>query len=186
LRTASVTATFNVVGVRALEQPSLLREIVAAGHEIGNHTHHHDDLSALPADRVHAEIRAAQDAIEQCVQVPVTLFRPPRGELTGIAAREAAALGMDVLMWTISRDVTRIGTPASVSAGLTAPVVAGDVIALHDGLGHAGFDADSSMATLLRRRRDVEMQALPHALVRLHDRGLRCVAVRELLALGGH
>ena len=181
LRDAGAFATFNVVGVRAVAHPGLLREIVAAGHEIGNHTHHHQDLSQVGPDQARTEIRAAQDAIEQCVQAPVTVFRPPRGELTGASVRVAAELGLDVVMWSLTRDVAGVGSVDDVVASLTGRAEAGDVIGLHDGLGHAGFRPGSAMARLLQRRRDIELRALPHVLARFAERGLHGVSVRQLL-----
>lgn len=182
LREYRVTATFNVVGVRAARYRSLLADIVAAGHQLGNHTDHHLDLSAVPPPVVRREIMVAQDTIEQYAQAPVTVFRPPRGELTGAAAREAAVLGLDVLMWSITRDVAGVGNVKSVIESLSSRTGAGDIVALHDGLGHAGFAPRSPMAHLLRQRRNVEVHALPQVLASYQARGLRCVSVQELLA----
>jgi peptidoglycan/xylan/chitin deacetylase (PgdA/CDA1 family) len=181
LRAARVTATFNVVGARALANPGLLREIVAAGHEIGNHTHHHQDLSAVNARQARIEIVSARDAIEQCVQAPVTLFRPPRGELTGTAARLTAELGMDVLMWSLTRDVPGVGHVDTITRSITSRVAAGDILLFHDGLGHAGFTAGSPMVHMLQRQRDVEIRALPGILQRVAALGLRAVGATTLL-----
>jgi peptidoglycan/xylan/chitin deacetylase (PgdA/CDA1 family) len=184
LHAAGVAATFNVVGARALASPSILRDLVAAGHEIGNHTHHHEDLSRLDPRAVHQQLFVAQDAIQQCVQTPVTVFRPPRGELTGVAIREAAGLGLDVAMWSITRDVAGTGSVDAIVRSIVGRAGSGDILAMHDGLGHAGFRPASPMARTLRRQRDVELRALPHILNGLAERGLRPVTVTQLLRAG--
>lgn len=181
LRQANATATFNVVGSRALQLPALLRETVDAGHQVGNHTHHHQDLSTLGPRAVRAQMVDAQDALQQCVQAPIHVFRPPRGELTGVAARQAAQLGLDVVMWSLTRDLN-VGDVDAVTQSILGRVRAGDIIALHDGLGHAGFKPASSMARVLQRRRDVELMALPNILRGLAERGLTPVSVSQLLS----
>src|SRR6185436_6387816 len=45
----NVPATFFVVGSHAIDEPSLLHQVVASGHEVGEHTWSHADLSAVPA-----------------------------------------------------------------------------------------------------------------------------------------
>ena len=182
LREARVTATFNVMGVQAQRHPALLAEVVAAGHEIGNHTHTHADLTTLDRARTMVELREAQDRLQQLVQLPVRLFRPPRGELTGFGLRAAAELQLDVVMWSLDRGPGGVGNPQRVARHLGASAQRGDIVALHDGLGHAGLQPGSGEAKLLARRRDVEMHALPHALELLAAKGLRVVPVSTLLA----
>ena len=181
LRSARVTATFNVMGVQARRHPSLLAEVVAAGHEIGNHTHTHADLTTLDRARTLVEIRDTQDQLQQVVQQPVRLFRPPRGELTGFALRAAAELQLDVVMWAVDRGPAGVGTPQQVVQHLGNHVRRGDIVALHDGLGHAGLHPTSSAARLLARRRNVEVDALPRVLDAVTANGLRVVPVSILL-----
>lgn len=181
LRTAGVTATFNVMGVQALRHRSLLADVVAAGHEIGNHTQTHADLTTLDRARTLAEIRDAQDQLQQLIQRPVQVFRPPRGELTGFGLRAAAELQLDVVMWSLDRGPGGVGTAQSVAQHVGTRVRRGDIVALHDGLGHAGLTPESPTARLLARRRAVEMVALPRLLAAVAAKGLQVVPVSALL-----
>lgn len=181
LQAAGVSATFNVMGIQALRHPSLLAEVVAAGHEIGNHTHTHADLTTLDPARTAAEIRDTQDQLEQVVQQRVRLFRPPRGELTGFGMRAAAELDLDVVMWSLDRGPAGVGTAQGVVEHVGTRAERGDIVALHDGLGHAGLRPATSEARLLARRREVEVQALPKVLAALAARGLQVVSVSALL-----
>ena len=185
LRDAKVNVTFNVMGVQALRHPELLAEVVAAGHEIGNHTHTHADLSTLDRARTLAELRDTQDRLQQFVQQPVRLFRPPRGELTGFGVRAAAELGLDVVMWSLDRGTGGVGSPQHVIDHITTHVRRGDIVGLHDGLGHAGLQPASSTTRHLARRREVEMHALPRVLELVAARGLQVVPVTTLLRHDG-
>jgi len=183
LATAGVTATFNIMGHNAVQHPDLLREVLAAGHEIGNHTWDHKDLTTLTAAETREELVRCRDEVAALVDAPFTSFRPPRGEITGYALRVAAELGYDTYIWSVTRgpgdkkEVTEIGD----YMGQT--VIAGDVLGLHDGIGRGTFDPDASFAKALAQRRELEVQALPSALQQIADRGITLMSANRLLTL---
>jgi peptidoglycan/xylan/chitin deacetylase (PgdA/CDA1 family) len=179
-----VQATFNVMGWNALRHPDLVRAVVAAGHELGNHTWTHQDLAFQSALQTRRQLERGREAIERTAGVRPRFFRPPRGNLTGSAIEAAAELGYDVLLWSVTRGGAGVGTPASVAGHLAGTVAPGDVVALHDGIGRGTFRPRGSGAHELRARRLVELQALPAAIERMLGRGLRLGTVSALLAAG--
>ena len=52
-----VKATFFSIGHYAREQPSLLREVAAAGHAIGNHTYTHVTMPLHTDETIRRELR---------------------------------------------------------------------------------------------------------------------------------
>ncbi|MFF5209280.1 bifunctional polysaccharide deacetylase/glycosyltransferase family 2 protein [Streptosporangium sp. NPDC000396] len=70
-------ATFFTVGTRIAENPELTRRIIAEGHEIGNHTYAHADLSAVPDWRLRLELSLTQKALAGVAGVHTRLVRPP-------------------------------------------------------------------------------------------------------------
>ena len=56
-----------------------LREIAAAGHEIGCHSHSHFDLARLDRSRWHEEIHDSRRRLEEVVGLPVRHFAYPYG-----------------------------------------------------------------------------------------------------------
>lgn len=179
-----VQATFNLMGWNALRHPDLVRAVVAAGHELGNHTWTHQDLAFQSTLQTRRQLQRGREAIERTAGVRPRFFRPPRGNLTGSAVASAAELGYDVLLWSVTRGGAGVGTPASVVDHLVGTVAPGDVVALHDGIGRGTFDPGGPGAHQLRARRLVEVQALPAAVEGLLGRGLRLVTVSALLAAG--
>lgn len=179
-----VQATFNVMGWNALRHPDLVRAVVAAGHELGNHTWTHQDLALQSTLQTRRQLERGREAIERTAGVRPRFFRPPRGNLTGSAIELAAELGYDVLLWSVTRGSAGVGTPASVADHLARTVAPGDVVALHDGIGRGTFHPRGPGAHRLRARRLVEVQALPAAVERVLGRGLRLVTVSALLAAG--
>lgn len=179
-----VQATFNVMGWNALRHPDLVRAVVAAGHELGNHTWTHQDLAFQSTLQTRRQLERGREAIERTAGVRPRFFRPPRGNLTGSAIQSAAELGYDVLLWSVTRGSAGVGTPASVADHLARTVAPGDVVALHDGIGRGIFHPRGPGAHELRARRLVEIQALPAALERVLSRGLRLGTVSALLTAG--
>jgi peptidoglycan/xylan/chitin deacetylase (PgdA/CDA1 family) len=175
------TATFNMMGWNARNHPDLVRAVVAAGHELGNHTWTHMDLTRQSASQTRRQVDTGRRAIEAAGGAQVRWFRPPKGELTGAATCAAAALGQDLLLWSVDRGPGGVGTPKAVADHLVSTVRPGDVVGLHDGIGRGTFDRDGSLARSLRARRLVELAALPAALQRLQARGIRLVSASELV-----
>ena len=174
-------ATFNMMGWNAGRHPELVQAVVDAGHELGNHTWTHLDLTGQSASQTRQQLDLGRRAIEAAGGVRPRWFRPPRGNLTGAAVCAAADLGQDLLLWSIGRGPPGIGTPAAVADHLARVVGPGDVVGLHDGIGRGTFDPDSTLARRLRARRLVELAALPSALQRLQARGIRLVTATELV-----
>jgi peptidoglycan-N-acetylglucosamine deacetylase len=114
------------------------------------------------------------------IQRTPTLFRPPHGQVTGALLRTAAELGMTTVLWSVDRLVPGIGTPAAVGDAMSTTIQAGDIVCLHDGLGHSGYRPRSAAAGALRRRREVEIAALAAVFSALRSRGLHVGSVGDL------
>jgi peptidoglycan/xylan/chitin deacetylase (PgdA/CDA1 family) len=109
-------------------------------------------------------------------------FRPPRGVMTGVAAKAAAHHGYDVLLWSCA--TASLTTTEAVGAHLTSHVRPGPIERKHDGLGRAGFSRWAVTARNMRARRAMELAALPGVLTRAADRGVRFVTVTDLVGPG--
>jgi len=177
-----LTATFNMMGWNAERHPDLAKQVVAAGHEVGNHTWTHRDLAYEDDHATYAEIATGKAKIQAVTgQVP-RFFRPPRGELTGYGLRAAAALDHDVLMYTMLGDVPGKESPDAVRRYVVDNVKPGFIVDFHDGIGRGTFDRGSANAKQLIARRHAEIEALPSILDDLVARGLRPMSASALLA----
>ena len=163
---AGAHATFFLVGEQIERNPSLAREIVSAGHQIGLHCHRHRNLLRLTPRQVRTDIDRATAAIEDAAGLAPALYRPPYGVLNASALRLANARGWRTLLWSHwGRDWERRATPESIAALVTAGAGEGSVLLLHDA-------DDYSTQGSWRRT----VAALPQVLSTLADRGLRPVA----------
>ncbi|MFJ5680391.1 polysaccharide deacetylase family protein [Streptomyces sp. NPDC093097] len=161
---AGVRVTVLAVGVWLDEQPAMARRILDGGHELGNHTMHHRNISALPADAAYAEISQCADRLRRLTGTIGSWFRPSQTRLaTGQVIQLARKAGYPhVLSYDVdSLDANDPGAPA-VQRTVLDGVRPGSVVSLH--LGHAGTVA-----------------ALPPILDGLRRRGLRAVTTTELV-----
>jgi peptidoglycan-N-acetylglucosamine deacetylase len=97
----NVRATFFLIGSFVRQQPTLAREIAAAGHAIGNHTMTHPWLAWQSEARIREELGGCNAALEDVLGARVTLFRPPHGARRPAVFRAAAALGLRVVQWNV-------------------------------------------------------------------------------------
>lgn len=77
LREAGVPATFFIIGVNGELNPALLRREVDEGHEIGNHTFTHPNISSISSTQFQLELSATQRLLASAVGRHSLLFRPP-------------------------------------------------------------------------------------------------------------
>ena len=142
-----VHATFCLIGEQVQEYPELVRQIVAGGHTLCDHTWDHDErLPDRSATVVHNEIQSTYDAIvEASGGVRPVYYRAPGGYWgDGEVAEQARQLGLVSLNWSVDPvDWSRPGTKKIISTVLdnTEP---GDVILMHDG----GGDRQESLDAL--------------------------------------
>jgi peptidoglycan/xylan/chitin deacetylase (PgdA/CDA1 family) len=164
--------TFFCVGRFVVGNPALARELVAAGHELGNHTWRHGMSKDLVFSSLLIEdLRRCQDAIGEAVGSAPIFYRPTVGIRTHAVHVAARQLGLRVVTWShAARDGIRRFT-ARRAHQLTSRVISGDVLALHDG-------------TLTERVefRQGTIEHLPSLVEALLDRGFSLVTLSELLA----
>lgn len=99
LASHDLRATFFLVGSFAEAEPALVRQIVAAGHLIGNHSWNHPNLALTSAPRVEEELTRTSQTLEQISGSPVEFFRPPFGARRPFVLRTARRLGMIPVLW---------------------------------------------------------------------------------------
>jgi peptidoglycan/xylan/chitin deacetylase (PgdA/CDA1 family) len=152
LRRYDVKATFCLIGTNVREYPELVREIVADGHTLCNHSR-----QVIRADllRTNQAIRAAVP------DARIAYYRQPGGNWTAGVVMVARELGMTPLHWAVDpRDWTVPGA-GSIHATVTAETVAGDIVLLHDAGGNRQGTMLALRSILPNLTRRFYLEALP-------------------------
>jgi peptidoglycan/xylan/chitin deacetylase (PgdA/CDA1 family) len=164
-----VRATFFQCGANVERLPAAAREVVAAGHELGNHSHTHPLLCFRSSRFMEDELRRAQDAIARHTGASPVWFRAPFGVRwfgLGVAQRR---LGLTNVMWTTIGYDWKLKADAVVKR-LSGSAGNGAILCLHDG-------------RELRAKPDigVTVEAVRRLVPMLLDRGYRFETVSRLL-----
>jgi peptidoglycan/xylan/chitin deacetylase (PgdA/CDA1 family) len=125
-------ATFFQCGANVRRLPQLAREVLSAGHEIGNHTDTHPRLDFKSSGFIYDELERAQRSIQHACGIYPQLFRAPFG-VRWFGLREAQArLGLLGVMWT-AIGVDWKWPEGEVAARLLRSAKSGAIFCLHDG-----------------------------------------------------
>jgi len=94
-------STFFLVGYWVDSNPDMVIEIVARGHEIGNHSNTHAHMSKLSQQDILAELANDNQKINALVDQEIFLFRPPYGEWDENLVSVAREAGFEVIQWDV-------------------------------------------------------------------------------------
>lgn len=125
-------ATFFVTGDRAADQPELLRDILAQGHTLGNHSYSHDSLlMCRSSKRLRHEIVTTQEVL-RTVGVRTFVFRPPAGVTNPRLKAVMEDLGLTVVNFSCRLFDGGNKRIRGLSKKILTRVRAGDLVVLHD------------------------------------------------------
>ena len=138
--------TFFLIGKYVRQRPEIARAILAAGHEIGNHTDSHPNLILVSAARLRRELSDCGKALEDSLGKKVTLFRPPFGGRRPNVLRTARGLGLSPVMWSITGYDWSAKSANEITEKVSRQVdsrrqAQAEIVLLHDG-GHLAFGTD--------------------------------------------
>ena len=77
LKREHVPGTFFLIGIQAEKFGSLTQRIYHEGHEIGNHTFTHPDISTIGSGYMRVELNLTEQLFASQLGIRTTLFRPP-------------------------------------------------------------------------------------------------------------
>lgn len=125
-------ATFFVTGKRAAKYGNLISEILAHGHDIGNHSYCHDPILMLRrSEKLHREIEAMQVLLRRFGIFPVA-FRPPVGITSPRLARALQQQGLCCVTFSCRAFDGGNRYLQGLSGRILKKVKPDDIILLHD------------------------------------------------------
>ncbi|APH05210.1 polysaccharide deacetylase family protein [Bacillus weihaiensis] len=96
-----VKATFFLEGRWAKENPDMAKMIVEAGHEVGNHSYSHPDMSKLSAADIREQLSKTNDVLKSVTDTTPTWFAPPSGSMRDEVVTIADEMQMKTVMWSV-------------------------------------------------------------------------------------
>ena len=163
LKARGLRATFYLIGNRVVQWPDIVRRIADEGHEIGNHSWSHPDLSRMSDRNVIREIDRTSDVIFQVTGRPPVTFRPPYG---AFSRRQRLMLyeerKLPTILWSVDPQDWRRPGASVVAKRIVSGARPGAIILSHD-------------------IQSGTVRAMPSTLDTLSDRGLGFGTVSQMM-----
>lgn len=150
-------ATFFMVGDNVRKHPGLARELLGAGHGVGNHTYHHLNGWKTSSENYLSDIAKCALVLEDTLGVSTALFRPPYGLIKRKQAEEVSK-DYQLIMWSMLSGDYDLKLPQERILNKSMQhTEAGSIVLFHD----------------QQKTRDVLPKVLPYYLDFLLESGLK-------------
>ncbi len=158
-------ATFFVIGKNIPGNESLLKQIDAAGHRIGNHSYTHSFWVDFKTPQgFKDELNRTEESVFNVIGKRMKLFRPPYGVTTPNLAKASNALDYSIIGWSIRSFDTTADSAQTITRRVQAQIKPGAIILLHD-------------------TSDKTIQVLKQTLKFAQENGYKIVGVERLLKI---
>lgn len=160
----NVKVTFFMTGGWVEDFPEDVKKIQAAGHDLGNHSENHKNMSQLSVEECKQELGMVHDKVKNLTGVEMQLFRPPYGDYDDKVIRTAKECGYYTIQWDVdSLDWKDYGVDSIV-----------DTVINHKNLGNGSI-------ILCHNGAKYTKDALEDMIKGLKEKGYEIVPVSELI-----
>lgn len=164
LKQHDAKATFFMLGSQVEKYPSIAARVANSGHEIGNHTDHHMDLTKIGESRMVEEVQKSNQKILEATGQSPTLIRPPYGAINPNVEKVARNNGSSLILWSVDSLDWKSKNTEAINQLVQKEVVSGSIILLHD-------------------VHPTTADALPKLLTTLEEEGYHFLTVSQLLSM---
>jgi polysaccharide deacetylase family sporulation protein PdaB len=162
-----VKATFFMTGEWVEKYPKDVKAIAAAGHDLGNHSENHKQMSDLPKNECEEEIMMAHNRVKELTGIEMKLFRAPYGDYNNKIVGTARECGYFTIQWNVdSYDWKDYGVDSILSKTVdNRKLGSGSILLFHVGTKYTA-------------------EALEKIIVGLQEKGYEIVPVSQLIYTG--
>ncbi len=164
LKQNDIHVTFFMTGGWVQEYPEDVKAIQAAGHDLGNHSENHKDMTQLSDEQCKKELLDVHNKVKELTGVEMELFRPPYGAYDNHVIKNADACGYYSIQWDVdSLDWKDYGAESIVKTVTEHKHLGnGSIILCHNGAKYTS-------------------QALEQVIMSLKEQGYSIVPLSELI-----
>ena len=145
-----VHATFFLTGSWVDAYPEDVKAITAAGHDIGNHSQTHPEMSKLSKEQIREELMTVHEKVKELTGQNMCFFRPPYGDYNNLVIQTATECGYISVQWNIdSLDWKNYGVQSIIdrTAG-SSELSSGSIILMHNGAKYTKDALETVILTL--------------------------------------
>lgn len=145
-----IHATFFLTGGWVDAYPEDVKAIAAAGHDIGNHSQSHPEMSKLSKEQIREELMTVHEKVKELTGQNMYFFRPPYGDYNNLVIQTATECGYLSIEWDIdSLDWKDYGVQSIIdrTAG-SSELSNGSIILMHNGAKYTKDALETVIRTL--------------------------------------
>lgn len=153
LKKHNVKVTFFMTGGWVEKYPDDVKAIAAAGHDLGNHSENHKQMSQLSADQCKEELMKPHEKVKQLTGKDMILFRPPYGDYNDTLIQVTRENGYYPIQWDVDSLDWKDYDAATIIRRVTEHkhLGNGSIILCHNGAKHTAEALDELITTLQKK-----------------------------------
>ncbi len=130
-----VKVTFFMTGGWVSNFPEDVKYIASQGHDLGNHSDNHKNMSQLSDAEIRSELQLVHDRVKELTGQEMDLFRPPYGDYDDQVVTVSREMGYYPVQWDVdSLDWKDYGAESIISTVLNHRHLGnGSIILMHNG-----------------------------------------------------
>lgn len=146
----NVKATFFMTGGWVEKYPEDVKRLAAAGHDLGNHSENHKNMSQLSIGQQKEEIMKVHDKVKTLTGIDMNLFRPPYGDYNSEVVLTAKSCGYLPIQWDVdSLDWKDYGVDSIIKTVTEHKHLgSGSIILMHNGAKYTAQALDTVITKL--------------------------------------
>lgn len=144
-------ATFFMVGQKVIKSPDVLKQMVAQGCEVANHTFDHTLMTKVPPAELANQLVATNQAVSDACGISPVLMRPCGGAKTVDGMNIAGAISMPAILWSIDTLDWKTRDASQTIQNVLSQVKDGDIILMHDLYEATGDASETIIPELVNR-----------------------------------
>ena len=145
-----VKTTFFMTGEWIEKNPDCVRLLVEKGHDLGNHSMNHPDMTQLSKEKQKDEIREVHNLVKELTGYEMELFRPPYGAYNNQVIRTCYELNYYPIQWDVDSLDWQDHSPEQIIANVCQHknLGPGSIILCHNGAEHTADVLDEILTNL--------------------------------------
>ncbi len=150
LRKNDVKVTFFMTGGWVANYPDDVKMILAEGHDLGNHSENHKNMSQISDSEIKDEVMKVHEKVKELTGYEMFLFRPPYGDYDNHVIKGVRACGYYPIQWDVdSLDWKDYGVDSIVNTVCSHKHLGnGSIILCHNGAKYTAQALDTLITTL--------------------------------------
>jgi polysaccharide deacetylase family sporulation protein PdaB len=150
LRKHDIKVTFFMTGGWVDSYPDDVKMILAEGHDLGNHSQNHKNMSQLSDSEKEKELMTVHDKVKELTGYEMFLFRPPYGDYDNAVVKTAKKCGYYTIQWDVdSLDWKDYGVDSIIKTVTQHKHLGnGSIILCHNGAKYTAEALDTMITTL--------------------------------------